>query len=68
MRNLDNEKQIIDMAISGNQEALETIVLGIQNMVFNLFPEDVGNDTRLRGCNTGDTDQGDDPSVVVPSG
>lgn len=36
MRNLDNEKQIIDMAISGDHEALETILLGVQDMVFNL--------------------------------
>ena len=38
MKNLDNEKQIIDMAISGNQEALETLLLVVQETWYSTCP------------------------------
>lgn len=36
MSHIENEKQIIEQAVSGNQQALETILANIQDMVFNL--------------------------------
>lgn len=36
MNHLENEKEMIQKAISGNQEALETLLCHVQDMVFNL--------------------------------
>lgn len=36
MNHLEKESQIIDQAVSGDQKALETLLAGVQDMVFNL--------------------------------
>lgn len=36
MSKLENEKQIIENAVAGNQEALETVLCSVRDMVFNL--------------------------------
>lgn len=34
--NIENEKQLIEEAVSGDKKALETLLCGVQDMVFNL--------------------------------
>lgn len=36
MTNIENEKQLVVKAVSGNQDALEAILTGVKDMVFNL--------------------------------
>ncbi|WP_343210637.1 RNA polymerase sigma factor [Anaerolentibacter hominis] len=36
MGNVNHEEQLIEKAVSGNQEALETLLVSVQDMVFNL--------------------------------
>lgn len=36
MINFENEKQLIEKAVSGNQKSLEELLCGVQDMVFNL--------------------------------
>lgn len=36
MKQFDSEKQMIAKAVSGDQEALETLLSGVQDMIYNL--------------------------------
>ena len=36
MTNIENEKQLVVKAVSGNQDSLEAILTGVKDMVFNL--------------------------------
>lgn len=51
MDNIENKEllTLIEQATAGNKDALETIILSVQDLVFNLSPADAWNLSRRGG-------------------
>lgn len=65
---LENEKFLIEEAVSGNQNALESLLCGVQDMVFNLSLRMLGTGSRRRRRDAGNSNKNHDAPSLFPSG